>query len=413
MTRVIDDDIFIAGGGPAGLAVAIAARLAGFSVSLADCGHPPIDKACGEGILPAGVAALEQLGVSFRADEAFPLRGIKFVDSTAVSRREERAVEAVFPGEAGLGIRRTVLHLRLAERACAAGVTMRWRARAVEMTAEDMRVDGEPVRSRWLICADGQNSRLREQAGLGPGGSATGSSRLVEDNTGVGRGRQQRQVRSLTETLPQCRFGFRRHYRVMPWSEFVEVHWSDCGQLYVTPVAADQVSITLLTRHPGLRLEEALGRFPAAAERLLGALPISRPLGGLTVTRRLPAVQRANLALIGDASGSVDAITGEGLTMAFHQALALAAAMRAGDLSCYQHAHRRIIRLPYAMARLMLAMDRHHGFRQRVLLALEAEPSLFARLVAIHIGARPACSFGVAGAVSLGWRLLTAETQLP
>ncbi len=119
-------------------------------------------------------------------------------------------------------------------------------------------------------------------------------------------------------------------------------------------------------------------------------------------------VCREHLALIGEASGSVDAITGEGLTMAFEQALALAEALAAGDLRLYQAAHRRIVRLPHFMARLMLGMDRHAAFRERVFRAFSAEPSLFARLLAIHVGDLSPISLGVRGTVSLGWRLLTA-----
>ena len=395
-----DEDVFIAGGGPAGLAAAIAARLAGFSVMLVDCGQPPIDKACGEGIMPEGVAALAQLGVSFPAGQAFAFHGIKFIECGGSDGHDATCmVEARFPhaepgslsspmagfdSATGLGIRRTVLHQRLLERACRLGVKMLWQARGVEITPEGASVYGELVRSCWLVCADGQNSRLREQAGLCPArrqGSSAGSLR---------------------------RFGFRRHYRMTPWSDFVEVYWSDCGQLYVTPVAGNQISIALLTRHPGLRLEDALPRFAPVSHRLRGAMPSTRELGGLTVTRRLPLVQRGNAALIGDASGSVDAITGEGLSMAFQQALELAQAMTSGDLNIYQRAHRRILRRPYVMAELMLAMDRHHGLRRRVFRAFEADPSLFRRLVSIHIGVRPPRSLGIDGVLSFAWRLFAA-----
>ena len=54
-------DVFVIGGGPAGLAAAIAARQRGFDVLVADGAEPPIDKACGEGLLPDGLAALERL----------------------------------------------------------------------------------------------------------------------------------------------------------------------------------------------------------------------------------------------------------------------------------------------------------------------------------------------------------------
>ena len=47
-------DIFVIGGGPAGLATAIAARQRGFDVVVADGAQPPIDKPCGEGLMPDG-----------------------------------------------------------------------------------------------------------------------------------------------------------------------------------------------------------------------------------------------------------------------------------------------------------------------------------------------------------------------
>ena len=51
-------DVGVVGGGPAGLAVAIAARLAGLSVDVFERAAPPIDKACGEGVMPDGLALL-------------------------------------------------------------------------------------------------------------------------------------------------------------------------------------------------------------------------------------------------------------------------------------------------------------------------------------------------------------------
>jgi flavin-dependent dehydrogenase len=113
-------------------------------------------------------------------------------------------------------------------------------------------------------------------------------------------------------------------------------------------------------------------------------------------------------ALVGEASGSVDAITGEGLSMSFQQAVALAEAMKAGDLAGYQSAHRRIARLPHAMSSLMLTMDQHHRFRNRVFRAFASEPSFFSKLLAVHTGAISPVSFGVRRMMSLGWHLLTA-----
>jgi flavin-dependent dehydrogenase len=393
MAERFDTDVFVAGGGPAGLAAAIAIRQAGLTVTLADAARPPIDKACGEGIMPEGMAALRRLGITPAPGQFFTLAGMRFIDGNG-------AIDARFPRErqsrtqpgttrvqassgiehdwvSGGGVRRTVLHRWLVERAAEAGVELRWGTRVTGFGKDGVALDGRVVRSRWVIGADGAKSRLRAQAGL--------------DRW---RGRQ--------------RFGFRRHYGVKPWSEFVEVYWGERGQMYVTPVGADQICVALLTGEQGFGFDEALPNFPGVAKRLSGAKPLARMMGAVTVTRKLPRVWRENLALVGEASGSVDAITGEGLTMAFQQALALAEALRAGDLGLYQAAHDRIGRLPHFMTGLMLRMDRHAAFRQRVFRAFTAEPSLFARLLAVHVGALSPLRFGVRDAASLGWRLLSA-----
>ena len=72
-------DVFIVGGGPAGLAAAIAARLKGFDVVVADAAQPPIDKACGEGLMPDSSDALRRLGISFDPEQSFAFRGIRFI----------------------------------------------------------------------------------------------------------------------------------------------------------------------------------------------------------------------------------------------------------------------------------------------------------------------------------------------
>src|SRR5689334_12821592 len=112
-----DTDVFVAGGGPAGLAAAVAARRKGFHVTVADGRIPPIDKACGEGLLPDSVAAAAELGIAIPA--SYPFRGIRFLG-------EGRSVEAVFPSGTGLGVRRTELHRGLTERAESAGVVLLW-----------------------------------------------------------------------------------------------------------------------------------------------------------------------------------------------------------------------------------------------------------------------------------------------
>jgi flavin-dependent dehydrogenase len=110
--------------------------------------------------------------------------------------------------------------------------------------------------------------------------------------------------------------------------------------------------------------------------------------------------------LVGEASGSVDPLTGEGLGLAFQQASALAEALANQDLSYYQTAHQRIQRLPVLMSKLLLAMGRHAWLRRQMLKTLAKEPQLSARLLVSHVGAFSAIDFGVGNILKLGRGLL-------
>jgi flavin-dependent dehydrogenase len=333
---VPETDVFVMGGGPAGLAAAIAARRKGFRVTVADCALPPIDKVCGEGLMPDGVLALAELGVRV---EGHHFRGIRFLDTG-------REACATFPAGDGLGIRRTTLHQRMIETAEEAGVELWWGAR----------ISPEAVRCRWIIGADGENSRVRRWAGL------------------------DANVRYMR------RFGFRRHFAVEPWTGFVEVHWDDGCQLYVTPVTSEEVGIVAISNNHHCRFDEVLRRFPSVAQRLRGKEATTAERGAVTSSRKLESVYRGRAALVGDASGSVDAITGEGLSLAFRQAIALAEALERGDLAPYQAEHRRIARRPAFMGALMLAMAEHTWFRRAAMGAMVLHPGILSRMLAFHVG---------------------------
>ena len=365
----LETDVLIAGGGPAGLSAAIAARQHGLRVVVADLSRPPIDKACGEGLMPDSLAALAQLGVSLDQAETGIFRGIRFLG-------QGNSVEALFPNGIGRGIRRTLLHAALIERATEAGASLRWNTR-VEIRNGSITLNGEPVRYKWLIGADGNESRIRRFARLDVGSAY------------------------------QRRIGIRRHFRVRPWTDLVEIYWGKDCQAYVTPIAGDQVCVALIARKK-VDFEQAAAQFPALMRHLESGSFLSGVRGAITLSRRLPAVTSGNVALIGEASGSADAITGEGLAMCFRQAVALGKALAAADLSLYERAHRKIMRLPQMMGRAMLLMDQNRWVRDRSLRALSARPEIFDRMLSIHVGALPITQFGLNTAANFGWQMLTA-----
>lgn len=335
---------------------------------LADALTPPLDKACGEGLMPDSLAALDRLGIAVVRESGFPFRGIRFVDPP-------RSVDAGFPSGCGLGVRRSALHRLLAERAKLAGVELRWGAHVTGIGANHVQLGPQRVAARWIVGADGIASRVRAWAGLEAGRRAA------------------------------SRFGFRRHYRIAPWTRCMEIHWGKGCQIYITPVASQEVCVALISRDPGLRLDQALPMFPELAERLGAAEVSSAERGAAVVSRRLRRVCSRNVALIGDASGSVDAITGEGLCLGFRQARLLARAASANDLSLYQAGHQALMRRPALMAGLMLLLADHPRLRARAMRVLAGHPALFEKMLAMHVGELDAARFAATG-ISLGARLL-------
>jgi flavin-dependent dehydrogenase len=341
-------DVVITGGGPAGLCAAIAARLRGFEVIVLDRARPPLDKACGEGLMPDGVVVLEDLGVDLQGIDSHPFHGIRYVD-------DHVEAEGLFPGSPGLGVRRTELHGALRRRAEALGTDLRWGVKVQGVIADGFETDHGVVRGRWLVGADGRASRVRQWSNLG------------------GR------------TARSRRFGIRRHFEIEPWSDLVEVYWSDGREAYVTPVADAMVGVALLWSGRPATFDDLFQSFPSLRRRLENAPVASKDRGAGPLEQRCRKVIRGNLALVGDASGSIDPITGEGLALSFRQAVSLVEAMAAGDLRRYVSAHRRIGRYPNSITRLLLRVERHPWLRRRVMRSLAADPSLMSRFLALKM----------------------------
>jgi 2-polyprenyl-6-methoxyphenol hydroxylase-like FAD-dependent oxidoreductase len=344
-------DVCVVGGGPAGLASAIALSQAGFQVTVVDRAVPPFEKACGEGLMPDTLQALHSLGIEIPFDRGYRFRGIQFSDARST-------VSAEFPSSSGLGLRRPLLHELLLRRAAELDVAFVWGARDVRLADSGLTVNGEAMTPGFIVAADGQNSALRRQAGL---------DELTRD------------VR---------RYAVRRHYRTAPWSPFMELYWGNKCQLYITPVGREEVCVVAMSQTK-TQLDDVVAQFPDLQRRLTYAQRSSRDMGALSVSRSLRRVCNQRLALVGDASGSVDAITGEGLCLAFQQALILPEALACGNLERYELEHRRLTRLPGRMAWLMLTLDKHMGFQRRALAGLASHPNLFASLLAVHVRERP------------------------
>jgi flavin-dependent dehydrogenase len=296
----LDTEVLVAGGGPVGLASAIEARLAGLDVTVVEPRDGPIDKACGEGLMPGALPELGRLGVD---PDGMPFVGIAYLDG-------KRRVEHRFDGGPGRGVRRTALHAALRERAVAAGVRFHeGRVDAVHQRAGFVEAVG--FRAAWLLGADGLHSAVAREVGL-----------------------------ALPPPRARRRFGQRRHYALPPWSEFVEVLWTPAGEFYVTPIGDRVVGVALLARR-GEHFDDALAGAGQLAERLRGVEAASELRGAGPLRQRTRARVAGRVLLVGDASGYVDALTGEGLRIGFAQAQAAVAAITADRPQEYEAAWER------------------------------------------------------------------------
>lgn len=338
-------DLVVVGGGPVGLGTAIEARMRGLDAAVLEPRPGPVDKACGEGLMPGALAALARWGVDPRG---VPIGGFRYADA-------RRSVEHRFRGDAARGVRRTVLHAALAARAAELGVEVR-PARVDRITQDGTGVDVGATRARFVVGADGLHSTVRRLAGL--------------------EGRAARRPR----------FGLRRHFAVAPWSDLVEVHWRADFELYVTPVDERTVGVAVLGGR-GLDLAAAIERCVPLRERLAGASPLDGVRGAGPLRQRVRARAAGRIALAGDAAGYVDALTGEGLSVGFACAREVVAAIERDDLASYERTWRRTARAQRLVTDALVRLA-ESPFRGGVVPIARSVPAAFGAV--IDVLARPA-----------------------
>ena len=246
-----DADLLVIGGGPIGLAAAIEGRLAGLSVIVVEPRATPVDKACGEGLMPGAVAALARLGVDPAGHTLTGIRYLRGARDGGPPLHGGRPA-AASPDRAA----------RRARRARRASWGRSWSPAGPARSSST----GPPswcagIRARWLLACDGLHSTVRRQVDL-----------------------------SVHRRRPGRRFGVRRHFRVAPWTDLVEVHWGRAVEAYVTPVADDVVGVALLgpAHHD---YDRTLRSFDALRRHLGGAEPLGPARGAGPL---LPAEQPAH-----------------------------------------------------------------------------------------------------------------------
>jgi flavin-dependent dehydrogenase len=327
-------DLLVAGGGPAGLATALCGARAGLEVVVVERRQGALDKACGEGMMPHTLAHLARLGV---APKGRPLHGISYLDG-------ERRVDATFRNGTGLGVRRTVLHKALLRAAEDAGVQV-VHDHVGDITQDSTSVRAGGLRARYLAAADGLHSPIRRALGL---------------SQPCGKPR---------------RWGIRRHVEIEPWTDSVEVHWAQGAEAYVTPVADHCVGIAILSASRR-GFDGHLDEFPSLRARVSGHQHgADRAAGPLRQRARNRTAGR--VMLVGDAAGYVDALTGEGMGLAFGAARLLVDCVVADRPGDYDRQWRRETRRYRVLTAALVQAGLHQPIRRRIVPTATALPRVF------------------------------------
>jgi 2-polyprenyl-6-methoxyphenol hydroxylase-like FAD-dependent oxidoreductase len=368
-------DVLISGGGLAGSALAILLGRRGLTVELFERDEFPKEKPCGEGLMPAGVAVLNRLGVA-EAVGGVPFCGVRY-------HVRNQVAEGRFPAIAGLPVfgrgqrRKHLDHILFHTAAEVPGVTAHTSSRVDAPLLENGRVvgllvNGEPHRAALSVAADGAHSRLRRLMGL---------------------------------SIParRRRLGMRAHFRLAPGQThppWVDIFLGPDHELYVTPLPDRELLVVALA--DGQRFDGPVGRTfqrwvfaqPELARRLEGTEQITPHLATSPVTEHARRGVAPGFALLGDAAGSLDPITGGGMAQALMSAELLARYVpeRLGSddswLADFERARRAFLFDYRILTSMVLWMTDHPQIGEPLLLFLKIVPAFFSHLIGVSGGVR-------------------------
>lgn len=289
-------DVAIIGGGPAGATTALLLARAGVKATLLEAYEILPARVCGMYLCPAGVALLERLGLrEHLGATARRLRGMVMV-SPGLQR-----LETFFPpGDGvpnhGLALSRPELDSALLALASEAGATIRMgtRVQRIERTVDGWRVilpDCEPIEARLLVGADGRKSATARALGL--------SMPVRRSRTAI---HIDRPARMQTSPLGQMHV------------------FDDGAYVGLNPIKPDLVNFSIVCDPEALRgtsvlefINDHIARSPYLRELVEPLPPEAKPGATFPANARVRAATAENAALVGDASGYIDPLTGEGI----------------------------------------------------------------------------------------------------
>lgn len=372
-----ETEFLVIGGGPVGLAAALRLHQAGREVLVIDAGAA-VDKVCGEGLLPPGWAELEALGVAAFVEEKGPIEEVVYSMPEPQSQRLRYLTAPV--NRPSFGVRREVLCRAFARATAQQGLEV-WRParfRSLSFTASSVRVrvevdgEGRELDCRYLIGADGLHSLVRREVGL-----------------------QSSKPRRFS------RWGTRIYLR-HPRRQGVTVTLGDGVESYMTPLGGDLHGLSFIWSPEqlgrplpgsGPAWRRLLQRFPASFQETLPPLETffgaDHAIGPLQQRVTSPLHSSGRVALVGDASGYLDALTGEGLCLGMLQARSLAELALQGRLDLYPRAHSAIKQRHLIVVNSLLWLLSRRGLKERFYSSLLKAPGVFRAVLATAVEQEP------------------------